>query len=149
MVSEACRFREVRKGERADVLAFAGAHGLTLERKVFRHHLSLLALDAAGDTLAAALYLEDPQGHHYVEIVTASDEVAQSLVNELADRCLRKVQAQSIGTTRLYCPAEVPAQAMLADANWLDKIEETPPSDAPPPDAPGASEADIEPSQAA
>lgn len=130
MVSEACRFREVRKGERADVLAFAGANGLSLDSKVFRHHLSLIALDSSGGTLAAALYLEDTEGHHFVEIVTASDDVAQSLVNELADRCLRKVQSQSIGTTRLYCPAEAPAQAMLADANWLDKIQETPPSDA-------------------
>ena len=89
--------------------------------------MSLVLLDEEGERLAAALCFEDKQGRHQVKIVTLGDSVDQSLVNELTDRGLRKVQSEAIGTARLCSPNLTPAETVLSDANWLDTVQETVP----------------------
>lgn len=125
-MSENYRFREVRKGECEAVLAFARANGFAADAKDLHHHLSL-ALESQGELAAVALCLDDKQGRFQIEIVKAGAELDESLANELADRCLRKVQSASIGAARLVSPAQDPAESILTQANWLDRIEETPP----------------------
>lgn len=128
-MTEGYRFREVRKGEREAVLSFANAHGFTAQDAGFRHNLSLM-LQKEDETLAAALCVEDEDGRLVVEIVTGGETVEPELVNELANRCLRKVQGEAIGAARLHSPTQEPAEAIMSHANWLDQIQETPPQQA-------------------
>ena len=46
---------------------------------------------------------------------------------ELADRCLRKVQAEGIASARINSHAPTATQTIWQSANWLDRIEETSP----------------------
>lgn len=120
------QFREIRKGERADVLAFAQANGCTVQADTLRHHLSLTA--RAGDELiAAGLCIEQEPGRFVIEIISKADDCDEALVTELTDRCLRKVQSEHIGSTRLNSPTQEPTDVIWSNANWLDRIEETPP----------------------
>lgn len=136
-----CQFREIRKGEREDVLMFAQAHGFEPQGKVLEHHLSLVVLDEKKETLAAALCVRDEGGRFVIEVISGGETVDAALVNELADRCLRKVQAQAIGSTRLHSPSCGSTNAIWSCATWLDKIEEAAP--------PNEAQPDDEPSQAA
>lgn len=119
------QFREIRKGERADVLEFAKAQGCTPEPETLHHHLSLVA-NAEGNCVAAALCLELEDARFVIEIV--HDEGAdEALITELADRCLRKVQSEGIASAKLQSPLEDSTQTLWRQTNWLDRIEETPP----------------------
>lgn len=125
-MSEEYRFREVRKGECQAVLAFARANGFEAEPKTLRHHLSL-ALETQGELVAVALCLDHEPGRFVIEIVKADTGLDDALAGELANRCLRKVQSESIASARLISPKTDPAESILAQANWLDQIQETPP----------------------
>ena len=128
-MSEGYRFREVRKGERDDVLTFAAGHGLAAEAQRLQHHLSLVVNDAEDQLVAAALCLEDGDGRLVIHVVSAQDALEPGLASELADRCLRKVQSQSVASARIVSPTSEPAESILGSANWLDSIEETPPAE--------------------
>ncbi|MGB0767722.1 MAG: hypothetical protein ACPGYV_08420 [Phycisphaeraceae bacterium] len=120
------RFREIRKGERADVLGFAAALGCSIEPTTLHHHLSL-GVHAEGEMVAAVLCVERDPRRFVIEILVADDGCDRSLVTELADRCLRKVQSEAIGSARLSSPTAALTDAIWSDTNWLDRIEETPP----------------------
>ena len=140
-MTEGYRFREVRKGEREAVLGFAEEQGLAAKADALRHDMSLVVTDEQGQTAAAALCMSDERGRLVVEIVTRGAETDPALASELADRCLRKVQACAVGSARLHSPAKQPAESILSDANWLDSILETPPAEAATSDVAHADEA--------
>ncbi|MFN3167485.1 MAG: hypothetical protein ACE37H_10525 [Phycisphaeraceae bacterium] len=134
------RFHEVRKGECERVIAFADERGCAVKPETLRHHLSLVA-EVGDQTVAAALCVEIEPGKHVIEIVAGGGEPEQALLTELADRCLRKVQAEAIASARLHSPDSGPTDAIWSRTNWLDRVEETPPpvvetpgSDRPPTD---------------
>lgn len=140
-MSEAIRFREVRKGERAEVLSFAQAHGLTAEHRGLRHQLSLVATDGGGGLVAAALCMNGNNGRLVIEIISSEPAPDESMINELADRCLRKVQAEGIGSARLHSPTGTPTDLIWSQNDWLDTIQDAPP--------PGAETAQGGPAQVA
>jgi len=123
------RFREIRKGERAQVLDFAKGQGCTPKPATLHHHLSLMA-KADGQLVAAALCLETQPAQFVIELVH-DEGMDDALITELADRCLRKVQSENITSARLNSPNATATQALWTATNWLDRIEETPP---PPPE---------------
>ena len=119
------QFREIRKGERADVLEFAKSQGCTLDPETLRHNLSLVA-KAEGEVVAAALCLEQEHARFVIEIVH-TEGLDEALITELADRCLRKVQSQGIASAKLQSPLEASTKRLWRQTNWLDRIQETPP----------------------
>ena len=119
------QFREIRKGERDQVLGFAKERGCDIEPMTLRHHLSL-AVYRDGQQVAAGLCVETQPTQFVIEVVN-QDGVDQALIAELADRCLRKVQAVGISSARLHSPSDISTQTIWDQANWLDRIEETPP----------------------
>lgn len=126
-MSDAIQFREVRKGERGDVLAFAQAYGLTAEHTAMQHHLSLIAVGDENETLAAALCLTDRENRLVIEVISGGDTVDDALISELADRCLRKVQAETIRSARLRSPICGSVNTIWSSANWLDHVQEAAP----------------------
>ena len=122
------QFREIRKGERAEVLDFARAHGSHAAAEALNHHLSL-GVRAGGDLVGVALCVED-QGQYRIQVVH-SDAFDPSLTPELTDRCLRKIQAEGIAAARITSPHENVTQLVWKHANWLDHIKETPPAEVP------------------
>lgn len=119
------QFREIRKGECIDVLAFAAMQGSRPSAKSLRHHLSLSAF-AGDDLVAAAMCVEEELGQFGIRLVH-SEDFDQALTHELIDRCLRKMQTEGIASARVTSPTECLAQHVWTQANWLDRIEETPP----------------------
>lgn len=134
------RFYEVRKGECERVVAFASEHNCQIAPETLRHHLSLV-VEAESQTVAAALCVERELGQLVIEIISANSEPDQALLTELADRCLRKVQAEAITSTRLHSTTEQPTDMIWSQTNWLDRVAETPP--------PGTDPIDENPAQAA
>ena len=130
------QFREIRKHERDQVLEFAKAQGCEIKAQTLRHHLSL-TVKSAGELVAAALCLEDPATQFVIEIVTPEGD-DQALALELADRCLRKMQAEGIASARLHSASQSSTKTLCKQANWLDRIEETPPPAEAPLDAQAA-----------
>lgn len=122
------RFREIRKGERDQVIEFATGHGLSYVPTSLHHHLSLVA-QSDGELVAAALCIETEPGQFVIEIVHRDDS-ADALITELTDRCLRKVQSENITSARINSPDAEATQALWTATNWLDRIEETPPPEA-------------------
>lgn len=149
-MNEEYRFKEVRKGERSSVLAFARKNGCMATRSQLRHHMSL-AVEKDGEIVAVALCLEQQQGQSTIQIVSAKDSADEGLIQELTDRCLRKVQSGDIAAARLQSPCEASAENIWTNANWLDKIKETAPPNTHPPTEPDTTDAPDEPeaSQAA
>lgn len=119
------RFREIRKGECVKVLDFAKAHGCTVESQALHHHLSLVA-KKEGELVAAAMCVEQQPCQFTIEIVH-HEGAEPPLITELTDRCLRKVQSENITSARINSPAETATQTIWQSANWLDRIQETPP----------------------
>jgi len=121
------RFHEVRKGECGRVIAFAAERGCAVQAEALRHHLSLV-VESGDATVAAALCVQREPGQHVIEIVVGEDEPSEALLTELADRCLRKVQAESIASARLRSPDSGPTDAIWSQTNWLERVKETPPA---------------------
>ena len=126
------RFREIRKGECAEVLAFAKANGCSAEPTQLHHHLSLVAKKDA--ELAAAAMCVEQQPNQFVIQIVHREGVERELVTELANRCFRKVQSEGISSARINSPAATATQTIWQSTNWLDRIQETSPP-------PGESEA--------
>lgn len=123
------QFREIRKGECTSVLAFASEQGCKVESKALRHHLSL-TVKSSGELAAVALCIEQKHSQYVIEIAQR-ESLDQALITELTDRCLRKMQSQGIASARINSPSQEATQSIWQQANWLDRIEETPP---PPPE---------------
>ena len=121
------RFREIRKGERDAVLAFAKEQGCAIKPETLRHHLSL-GVKAEDDLVVAALCVEIEPDQFVIEIAHTGN-AEDALITELADRCLRKVQSQGIASARIKSPTETATKTIWQCTNWLDRIEETPPPD--------------------
>ena len=122
------RFHEVRKSECGSAVRFAQEQGCALPKGPLRHHLSLVA-ESEGETVAVALSIEVRPGQYVVEIAVGEAQTDEALLTELADRCLRKVQAHAIASVRLHSPGEGPTQAIWSQTSWLDRVEETPPTE--------------------
>ncbi|MBX2850971.1 MAG: hypothetical protein KTR15_04400 [Phycisphaeraceae bacterium] len=130
------RFREIRKSECAELLTFAMAHGLQVDATRLRHNLSLVVWDHENEIIAAAMCMLDDKERLTIDIVSKGNNSDSQLLNELADRCLRKVQSEAIGSARLRSTTQADAESIVSCANWLDRIEETRPpgtTDAPVP----------------
>lgn len=121
------RFREIRKGEREAVLGFVKERGCTIEPQTLHHHMSLM-VRADDNLVAAALCLEQAPAQFVIEIAHA-DGVDDTLITQLTDRCLRKMQSERIASARINSPAQTATQTIWQSANWLDRIKETPPDD--------------------
>lgn len=119
------QFREIRKGERTSVIAFAEDQGCNIAPKSLRHHLSL-TVRSVDELVAAALCVEQEHNQYIIEI-THRDGFDQALITELTDRCLRKIQSQGIASARINSPSQEATQSIWKQTNWLDRIEETPP----------------------
>lgn len=128
-MSEEYSFREIRKGEREAVLTFANRHGLKLMPGDLCHHLSL-TVERGDQIIAAALCIQHDAGQVVVEIVVGDSDIDESLIGELADRCLRKVQSEDIAAARIHSPTKQPTEALWSSASWLNQVEETAPPDA-------------------
>lgn len=135
-MAEKYRFHEVRKGERETLLAFAARHGSAVSPDTLHHALSLVVENEQGP-VAVALSTEPEPGHFVIEIVVGGQDTVPDLVTELADRCLRKVQARDIASARLHSPDPTPTDSLWSQTNWLERITETPPPDAADPGQPG------------
>jgi hypothetical protein len=117
------QFREIRKGECADVIAFAKEHGCEIDHDRLLHHMSLTV--KADDELAAtAMCIEQASGQIAVTMVHR-DGFDHALIAELADRCLRKVQSAGIGAARLTSSADASTASLWQQTNWLDHIQDT------------------------
>jgi hypothetical protein len=119
----AIEFREVRRGQIDDALAFAAGCGAAIDRQDFRHDLSLLALDGSKATLGSALaYVADDRLHLRVDV---AEGVAPGLARLLADRALRKAESQGRATAHLdVADAQLAAQ-LFAGADLLAKLQAT------------------------
>ena len=120
------RFREIRKGEREAVLGFAKDQGSEIKPEMLRHHMSLVVKADDDSLLAAALCVEQSPAQFVIEIAHGPG-VDDALIAELTDRCLRKMQSEGIASARISSPAEAATQTIWDQANWLDRIQETPP----------------------
>lgn len=126
-MAEGYQFKEVRKGQRGAMLAFAAEHGCKLKPGQLFHALSL-AMESGGELVAAALSLEREPGRIVIEIVVGKEGLDPSLLTELANRCLRKVQALHIASVRLHSQTPEPTEGIWSQTNWLNRIEQaTPP----------------------
>lgn len=115
------QYREIRKADIPEALAFAKAQGIDIAEYDLRHNLSLL-VKAEGEVVGAALCVESDPGHHRVHLSATAAEGSEDLARQLADRALRKLQADGIGATRLT-GSEADAEAVLwQQTNWLDRI---------------------------
>ncbi|MEM1355998.1 MAG: hypothetical protein AAGC44_09310 [Planctomycetota bacterium] len=117
-------FREIRLHDVSDALAFADAQGLSVTRDGLHHHLSLMVRDE-GETVAVGLCCEQDPGRFAVRFATAVADAEQTkaLANELADRVLRKLQAEGIGAARVT-GADADCEATLWEqTNWLDRVK--------------------------
>lgn len=121
------RFREIRKGECAAVLGFAKDRGCDLKPQTLRHNLSLAVKADDDNIVAVALCIEQAPAQFVIEIAHV-DNIDDTLITELTDRCLRKMQSQAIASARINSPAQAATQAIWDQANWLDRIQETPPA---------------------
>lgn len=121
------RFREIRKGERAAVLGFAKGLGSELTSKTLRHNLSLAVKADDDNIVAVALCIEQAPAQFVIEIAYV-DNIDDALIAELTDRCLRKMQSEGIASARINSPGKAATQTIWDQANWLDRIQETPPA---------------------
>lgn len=119
------QFREIRKGQCTQVLAFASDRGCTIKPNTLRHHMSL-TVTSSDDLAAVALCIEQRHNQYIIEIVQ-QDGLDHALIAELTDRCLRKMQSQGIASARINSPSQTATQTIWEQANWLDRIQETPP----------------------
>lgn len=119
------RFSEIRKSARGRMLGFAKDQGCQVDPAHLRHHMSLAAWTEGG-LAAVALCVERNPAQFAVEIIL-SEKAEDALVAELANRCLRKMQAQKIMSIRLGGSSERSTKAVCEHAGWLENIQETPP----------------------
>lgn len=115
------QYREIRKANIPDALAFAKAQGVDVAEDELRHNLSLL-VKAEGEIVAAALCVESEPGHHRVHLSAIAADGSEDLAHQLADRALRKLQADGIGATRLTGSEAQAEAALWQQTNWLDRI---------------------------
>jgi hypothetical protein len=120
------QFREIRKGERENVLGFAKEQGSAIKPETLRHHMSLV-VKADDDTFVAAGLCVERSPAQYVIEISHGENVDDALITELTDRCLRKMQSEGIASARINSPAKEATQTIWDQANWLDRIQETPP----------------------
>ena len=62
-----------------------------------------------------------------IELVAGAAGGDQSLITELTDRCLRKVQAEGIASARIHSLTQEPTDTIWAQTNWLSTIDEAAP----------------------
>ena len=119
----AYQFREIRLHDVPDAVAFASGRGLTIRAQDLCHNLSLLVKDD-GAIVAAGLCLSSQPGRYLMHFVLSLPDAAASeaLAHELADRSLRKVQAQGIGTARVTLVQSEQEAEFWEQSNWLDRI---------------------------
>ena len=117
------QFREIRKHEVSDVIAFAGEHGLLIKPELLRHNLSL-AMKQEGGIVAAALCSEYLPGRYTVRFAFAlPEDESDVLAHELADRVLRKMQAQGVGMTRVTIAQQEEHTDFWQQVDWLEGIQ--------------------------
>lgn len=117
-------FREVRRGEIGDALAFAAANGGGGDRATLVSNLSLAAINARRVTLGLALHQQDPDGRRRIVIHLATD-ANPGLARLLIDRALRKAEAADVATMDVQVRAAEAAQSLWSDADWLSRLYPT------------------------
>lgn len=117
----AIEFREVRRGEIDDALAFALGRGAAIERATLQANLSLVALGQEKATLGSALHHVDDTGRRHVAVHLAED-VHPGLARLLIDRALRKAEAADVSTTHVQIDHDETSKTTWNQANWLLRL---------------------------
>lgn len=111
-------FREIRRGEIGDALAFVAKQGGRVRRAAVRTQYSLTALDEERAIVGSALYVAGPGGRRRI-VVHLSPDAEPGLAKRLIDRALRKAEAGDLATMRVEIQDAEAAQATWADTDWL------------------------------
>ncbi len=114
-------FREIRRGEADQALAFARTLGSELSRQALVPRLSLLAVNSAGQVLGCALHHRDA-GARPTVTVRLCDAAHPGLARLLIDRALRKAAAAGLSTTHVHLPDDPVAAATWSQADWLARL---------------------------
>ena len=120
----AVEFREIRRGEVADALAFAAKLGQQIDAARLEPRLSLVELGRDRRKLGSALHVRDPDGRRCITVQLA-DAVPDGLARLLIDRALRKVEAQGSTTTAIHICGQEAARLTWSGADLLAKLQAT------------------------
>lgn len=115
-------FREIRRGEIGDALAFVAGQGAEVQRATVQTHFSLTALDAERAIVGSALHLAEPEGRRRIVVHLAPD-AELGLAKLLIDRALRKAEGGDVATARVEIQHPEAEQATWADNDWLARLE--------------------------
>ena len=115
-------FREVRREEIDDALAFAVDQGADLAKAAVRHQLSLVAINGDKAILGSALHEvgDDARRHIHIHL---KPEINPGLGRLLLDRALRKAEAVGIATTHVKIHLDEAEQNTWDDADWLSRLK--------------------------
>ncbi|MEM1110090.1 MAG: hypothetical protein AAGH99_15500 [Planctomycetota bacterium] len=119
-------FREVRRGEIDDAVAFAVDLGATVSKPAVRHQLSLQALNAEKTTLGSALHEVAEDGRRSIHIHLKPD-VHPGLGRLLIDRALRKAEAVGLATAYVAIHHQQADELTWCGADWPSRLKPTSP----------------------
>ncbi|MEL7089674.1 MAG: hypothetical protein AAGL98_14740, partial [Planctomycetota bacterium] len=114
-------FREVRRGEADEALAFAIAQGATINVSALRPQLSLVAINAEQTTLGSALHHVDADGRRHIA-VHLDPHINPGLARLLIDRALRKAEAAGFATAHVRIEHASAELDTWNGANWLRRL---------------------------
>ncbi|MEM9915957.1 MAG: hypothetical protein AAF911_13445 [Planctomycetota bacterium] len=115
-------FREVRREEIDDALAFAVDQGADLAKAAVRHQLSLVAINGDKAILGSALHEVGDDARRHIHIHLKPD-INPGLGRLLLDRALRKAEAVGIATTQVKIHLDQAEQNTWDDADWLSRLK--------------------------
>lgn len=120
----AVEFREIRRGEVAEALAFAAGLGLSVEAAELEPQLSLIALGRDRVTLGTALHSRDAAGRRCIAVQLA-ESAPPGLARLLIDRALRKAEARGTTTTHIRICGRDIEQQTWSGADLLTRLQAT------------------------
>lgn len=114
-------FREVRREEIDDALAFAVDQGADISKPAVRHQLSLVAVNTQKTILGSALHevADDARRHIHIHL---KPDTHPGLGQLLVDRALRKAEAGSVATTHVTIHHDEADQNTWDAADWLSRL---------------------------
>lgn len=114
-------FREIRRGEVDEALAFAVAQGATIEKPALQPNLSLVAINSEQTTLGSALHHVDADGRRHIA-VHLDPNINPGLARLLIDRALRKAEAADVATANVQIEHAAADLDTWNGANWLRRL---------------------------
>ncbi len=114
-------FREVRRGEIDDALAFAVGLGADVSKPALRHQLSLVAVNAEKTILGSALHEVADDGRRHI-LIHLKPDTHPGLGRLLIDRALRKAEAAGLATTHVTIHHAEADESTWTAAEWLSRL---------------------------